>query len=306
MVLGKGGRVNIIITNRVLRYLYQKSTSLDSLENYGEVELPAGTIEDGTIKNKSALLEIVNQLVQKNKWKRKKLFFCVPDDTVVIRQIDIPAPLAKNEIKGYINTQIGNRIYLPFDDPAIDFELLEKDPESDQQSILLFAYPKDKLNDFKTVFAEAGLKPAAADLTSLSVYRYYYLLEKNKEDDILLVHWNVESLITTAFNKHKAVFTRYRKLDTSPKLGEIEVQQIIEEQTSEVNRIIDFYQYNITNGSRIKKLLVSGDFPYLMQVKDEFLAKVTVPVSFVDETNKSSDTYNKYTDVLGLAMKQEG
>lgn len=91
--------------------------------------------------NKPAFLEVLKKLVHSQKWKRRKLFFCVPDDTVVIRQLKVPLTLTTVEIKGYIETQIGSSIYLPFSNPIIDVELLEV--ENDQQNILLFAYPKD-------------------------------------------------------------------------------------------------------------------------------------------------------------------
>ena len=229
MAFRSGGRVNIVFTNHVLRYSYHKSSSLESLVNHGEIELPEDTIVNGIVKNRQVLVEIINGLVQTNKWKRKKLYFCVPDDTVVIRQLDVPASLSKKEIIGYLTTQIGNSFHLPFNNPAIDVEILGADKE--QQNILLFAYPKDKINDFTTLFSEAGLVPIAADLTSLSVYRYYFKHEPNSVDDVLLIQWNTDSLVTTAFNKHKAVFTRYRNLDRGIEIQNNEnIKHFIEEQ----------------------------------------------------------------------------
>lgn len=87
MGLANSSRMNIVITNRVLRYSYHKNTSLDGLVSHGEIALPGGTINDGAIMNKPAFLEVMNKLVHSQKWKRKKLFLCVPDDTVVIRQL---------------------------------------------------------------------------------------------------------------------------------------------------------------------------------------------------------------------------
>lgn len=40
MAMGKAGRVNIVITDLVLRYSFHKSASLDSLVYHGEAELP--------------------------------------------------------------------------------------------------------------------------------------------------------------------------------------------------------------------------------------------------------------------------
>lgn len=304
MGLGKNVRVNMVITNRVLRYTFHQNSTLDSLTSHGEIELPEGTISDGNIMNKPVLIELINKLVHTEKWKRKKLYFCVPDNTVVIREMAVPATLSKNEIKGYLNTQIGNSLHLPFDNPAIDFEML--DAVKEQQNILLFAYPEDRLHAFNGVFIEAGLKPEVADLTSLSVYRYYYVQSESKEEDVLLIHWNTDSIALTAFNQHKAIFTRYRKVEVPKEmLDEQMANQMVNEQIIEVNRIIDFYQYNIRNNkSSITKILISGDFPYLKQVKNKLMDKVIISVSLVDEINKAQEIPAKYTDVLGLALKR--
>src|SRR3954449_4407589 len=102
------GRVNMVITNKVLRYSYHKNNTVVGMIIHGEVELPDGTIKDGMIENQGVFIEVVNELVHKHKWKRKKLFFAMPDDTVVIRQLQVPQALSKEEAAGYVKTQIGN------------------------------------------------------------------------------------------------------------------------------------------------------------------------------------------------------
>ncbi|WP_164668377.1 type IV pilus biogenesis protein PilM [Virgibacillus doumboii] len=301
MGIMNNGKVSIVVTNLVLRYTYHKSSSIDDPVAYGEVDLPKDTIKDGTIVNKPVLLEVIKQLVQKHKWKRKKLFFAVPDDTVVIRQLQIPVSLSKEEAKGYVRTQIGNSFYLPFADPVIALEFLDADQEN--RNILLFAYPREKISAFEEVFKEAGLKPAAADLTSLSVYRYYFLTKSEEKDNVLLIHWNHSALVLTAFQNHKAIFTRYMKIDVSEeKIIEESAMKMIDELMIEINRIIDFYQYSITKGaSKIDQLLLSGDFPFLSSAKTNLLETLTIPLySFEDE-----ELPVKFIDALGLALKQD-
>ncbi|ASK62968.1 pilus assembly protein PilM [Virgibacillus phasianinus] len=298
MGLRNPGRVNIVITNRVLRYCFHKDESLESLVSHGEIELPVDTIKDGRIGNKPVLLKLLRNLVHEQKWKRKKLYFCVPDDTVVIRKIKVPSALSFNEVKGYVTTHLGNRFHLPFRNPAMDIELLKAGKE--EQTILMFAYPKEKLDEFVSVFTEAGMKAVVADLTSLSVYRYYYLQEENKDNDndndVLLIHWNVDSLVLTTFSNHQAVFTRSRKL--------VLESGITNELITEITRIIDFYQFNITNGaSTITRLLISGDAANLQEIKTKIQNSVTIPIDLIDELHKTYDIAAKYTDVLGLAMK---
>ncbi|MFC4022543.1 type IV pilus biogenesis protein PilM [Oceanobacillus longus] len=300
MGIMNNGRVNMVITNQVLRYSYHKHNNVVGMVIHGEVELPDGTIKDGMIQNKGIFVEVVNELVHKHKWKRKKLFFAMPDDTIVIRQLQVPATLTKEETVGYVKTQIGNSFYLPFSNPAIAIEFLESDEKN--RDILLFAYPKDKISTFEEAFDKAGLKPMAADLTSLSVYRYYYLTNQEKKNHVLLIHWNKDALILTAFRNHKAIFSRYMKMSITKDAEEESAQQLIREYIIEINRIIDFYQYSITKGeSEINQLLLSGDFPFLESVKSSLSKLVTIPIHRFEEEELTA----KYIDVLGLALKKD-
>ncbi|WP_106496919.1 type IV pilus biogenesis protein PilM [Lentibacillus sp. Marseille-P4043] len=300
MGLMNNGRVNMVITNHSLRYTFHKNASSSGLVTYGEVELPNGTIKDGTIANKSAFLEAVNLLVHQQKWKRKKLYFSLPDDTVVVRKLQIPAALSKEEAMGYVNTQIGNSLYLPFANPALAIEFLDNDREN--REILLFAYPKEKITAFVAIFEEVGLKPVVADLTSLAVYRYYYLHQPDEKEHILLIHWDRDALVLTVFQQHKAIFTRHMKIEMVETPSEDKAMDTINEYITEINRIIDFYQYSITKGEeRINKLLLSGDFPFLSAVQTALMNTVTIPIHYF----QNEELPKKYIDVLGLALKQD-
>ncbi len=296
-----GGRVNMVITSRVIRYAYQKHTTTDSIVVHGEHELPAGTMQGGAIADAKTFQNLIKQLVQKYRWKRKKLAFCLVDDTVVIRDITIPTAMSKEEAMGYIRTQIGNSFYLPFDDPALAIDMLEGDKET--TSVRLYAYPKDKIDSFKQAFTAAGLHPVIADLTSLSVYRYYFQTTQAASDHVMLVHWNKDALFLTAFQHQKAVFNRHMKMAAHEEMTQETAESIISDYMVEINRIIDFYQYSITKGqARIDQLIVSGDFPYLSAAKSFLADSLTLPIYEFPEERLSL----KYVDLLGLGLKNDG
>lgn len=308
-------RVNIVITNRVLRYSFQKDPGLEGMVDHGEVELPHGMLKDGRIEDRNGLLEIIKNLVSEHKWNRKRMYFSLPDDTVVIRDLQVPVGLTKTEAVGYIHTQIGNNFYLPFHDPAMDIDYLnDPEPEDTMQDVLVYAYPEGKITDFQDVFMEAGLDPYVADLTSLSVYRLYYLYSDEdvtaRDMHVLLIHWNTEALVLTAFREHKAVFTRNLKVsdgDLEEEISLIEQSEenakvTISEFMQEITRIIDFYQYSITNGeAQINHLLLSGDFPYLDTVETMLNERVNIPV----EPFTAVGLPRKFIDVLGLGVKED-
>lgn len=269
---------------------------MKGLDYYGQVELPKQTVQDGKIINKKRLLETVNRLVTKRKWKRKNLFFAVPDNTVVIREMKIPVALTKEEAIGYLSTQIGENIHLPFENPAIDVEFLEKNEE--EREILLFAYPKERITDFQEVFSEVGLKPVAADLTSLSIYRYYIAERTEKKKHILLIHWNSDALFLTAFQSDKAIFTRHIKIDFDQ--IELSNEEMISDHIIEIQRIMDFYRFSVMNGEAgIECILITGDFSRLNEARK--IIKETVNTELY--AFELPDTYTKFIDLFGLGLK---
>ncbi|MYL44800.1 pilus assembly protein PilM [Virgibacillus halodenitrificans] len=298
-------RVNIVITNYLLRYSYYRMPAADSLVSYGEIELPEGTVREGKVENKSVLVEMINKLIHEKKWQKKKLFFSLPDDTVVIRNIEIPASLARNEAKDYVRTQLGNKIYLPFSNPVIALDFLNVTPESEEyQQVLLYAYPQDKLTAFEEVFDKAGFKVIGADLTSLSVYRYYYQTREEPSRHVLLAHWNRDSLGISIFQEHKAIFTRYITID--PLLfseQEANITVMLDDYILEINRIIDFYRYSITKGNeQIEQIVLSGDFPLLEEAQRKIADQATIPIDrFAKE-----ELPVKYVEVMGLGLKTDG
>ncbi|MUV36826.1 hypothetical protein JNUCC1_00630 [Lentibacillus sp. JNUCC-1] len=288
----------MVVTNRVIRYAFHKNHTPDSIVVHGERELPEGTMHDGKIADPKAFENTVQQLVQEHRWKRKDLAFCLVDDTVVIRDLDVPATLSKEEAVGYVRTQIGNSFYLPFNDPALAIDLL--DSEEGTTKVRVYAYPKDKINTYKKAFSDAGLQPVIADLTSLSVYRYFYQTAENPAEHVLLIHWNRDALMLTAFKHHKAVFSRYMKIAADEEMTAEQADQIINEYIIEINRITDFYQYSITKGvHRVEQLVVSGDFSFLPVVKQKLAERLTLPIHDFPETELS----DAYIDVIGLGLK---
>lgn len=312
MELFKRGRVNIVITNRHLRYTDHSNRSLDSLTDHGEVELPENTIIDGKIENRKTLQDIMSDLVKEKKWRRNKLFFAVPDDTVVIRELQVPVSLTEDEALSYVRMQLGKSFYLPFSNPAIDIDMLEA--EKEKRNLLIYAYPKEQVMAFQEMFEEAGLKPVVADLTALSVYRYYYKKHQAEKSHVLLLHWNKDALVITAFNQHKAVFSRYLKYSTRlgeknnfSELNEVKAEEIIDDLIIEINRILDFYHYSITEGeSAITRLLLSGDFPYIELVEEKIKVAIDIPIYDYEADEAGLELPIKYVDVLGLALKKEG
>lgn len=304
MGLIKNDRVNIVITDRFVRYSYNKNPS-EPIGELGEIELPEGVIVKGNVKDEMVFQKVIERLVQSNRWKRKKLYFCVPDITVVIRELQTPTALSREEALAYVKTQLGRTIHFPFSNPMIAVDLLDEDKES--RNLIVYAYPKDRLNVFEKVFKDVGLKPVVADLTTLSVYRYFYINELVEKENVLLVHWNGEGLTMTSFHNHKAIFLRHMSMNENLEevvaSNESMIEGMVRNYVTEIVRMIDFYQYSIMKGvSSIDLILLTGDFPYLSLVKNEISDATAIHINFHSNIAEFIDV--KYLDVIGLAMKK--
>ncbi len=311
-------QVNLIIKDRAIRYMVTSQPTLTGVVDYGEIQLEAGVIIDGKISEPESFASVLRMLVSNKKWKNNRLSFCVPDASVTIREHLVPKQLKKAEIKSFIKMELEENIRLPFSDPVFDFVIIGE--ENDQVKILLFAYPKERINEYLYAFKQAGLVPVVADLSSLSLYRLYNELDYAEEGDhLLLAQWGRDAAVLTAFNENKPVFTRQIKSVLSQDSWELneemeeiiwhgsqaEIAESIDEQLTMLERFLDFYQYSVMDGEKqINKLLLCGDFPFLEEVETNLKENYRMPIIILDDLEKNMQMPGKFADVLGLSIKK--
>lgn len=310
-------QISFVIKDQVIRYIVSTQPTIGGAAEFGETILEPGIIEDGKIIKPEAFQKAIKELVTAKQWKRKQLFFCVPDSSVSMREQLVPKELSKEEIKSYLYMELNSSIRLPFANPVIDFVILGE--EEEQTKILLFAYPSDRIAGYTEAFGQAGLKPVVADLASLSLYRFYEAVHMATENDHLLsVQWNMDAVTLTAFHENIPLFTRHVKTYLDPKLWkwdesdmehkwtgkELEIDQSIEQLLVTLDRFIDFYQYSVRNGmDEISKILLTGDYPYLSRVENQLSSRYNLEVDTLSYLEERYGFPTKFSEVVGLSIK---
>ncbi len=311
-------QVNIIIYDRVIRYAVSTNSSNPKITSFGEKIIDADIIEDGKILKPAALQSVLTKLVREKKWKRKKLAFIVHDSSITVREQVVPKGLSKPEIKSYIMIELEDNIRLPFTNPVIDFEIIIEDEE--QTKILLFAYPKDRLQPFIDSFEKVGLKPYVADFSAISIFRVYKELQMQQDQEhLLMVQWRIDGLVLTAFYQDKPIFTRYIKsrlnesewtwtaqTNTLNWTGDEEdLNQDMEEHFTAIERFLDFYRYSVRNGDeQITKILFLTDSEQLKSMDHNLNGRFNIPVEMMDQLEEMKKIPAKYADVVGLSLKK--
>lgn len=328
--MSKTDRVNMVVTKHAIRYAFRKKGMQDTDMECGEVMLPEGAMKNGAIEDTGLFINTVKELVREQGWKRKKLAFCLVDDTVYIQELTIPAEVTETEAAAYIQTQTGYGIDMPFENPAVAVVILLSSKNSTR--VRVYAYPKERIDAFNQAFKSAGLVPVIADLTSLSVYRYYEQSVASPAKHSLLVHWNRDAVYLTAFDRNRAVFNRHIKMDTSEGVRFDNASAAVSAHVADISRTVDFYHDSVIKGrARLEDLIISGDFPYIYEVKrllsealglpvygfsEKKTAKLRrnrkttrstrgAPVHLEMESNRDMQFRVKYMDLLGLSRKLE-
>lgn len=313
---------------RSIRYLVMDAQRKTLIEK-DELVFDTAIIQEGQLTNASLLETRLDALIKEKKWKNAKVSIVLPDDFVTIREEEIPSQLNAAEIKDYLNLHINQSIRLPFDNPKIEFEVLEK--KEITQKLLLVAYPGEQVRHFLVLLGNVSLKPEVADISSLCIYRI--LLNQNADqfsstDHVMVLQWNPVDTAITVFNEGVPKFnrhTRSQRLMDSWKLSKdgqwewtLSDEDLLESLADQLNgleRFIEFYRYSVMDGNEsISDIILSGYFPDLNRLEELLSERFSVKIHTLNLPKEFSQAdavlygltlkENKRKDSLLTAKKQ--
>lgn len=325
--LGKQRAVSIIIKDHVIRFSETKNHPEIQVQKWEERYLNAGIIKEGKILDKETLITILEEFVTDWKLKNRAVSFLIPDQYIVLRKLKLPADVGEDEIRGYLYMELGTSIHLPFEEPVFDFHLLAEGQNS-QKEILLFAAPEDLVTAYTNVFEEAKLKPIAADVSALALYRLYdHLYHDQKNENLLVIQFDLTAVNVSVFENHHPVFMRHLLMDVDPlkweqpKLGKNdgrtptyfgdpeEVQHSLKDIYSQIDKVMNFYRYSLNQGKQqITKAVIDGDHPWFENIFAELKERLDVPVMKIAnqrlQTNEEIHNLSSFHLNLGLGLKE--
>jgi len=206
--------------------------------------------------------------------------------------------------------------YIPFDvsEVNIDFQILgpdEKDPS--QMSVMLVAAKKDYVDDFVTVFSEAGLEPVVMDIDCFAVENMFDVNYGFVEGEVVaLVDMGASAISVNVLKGEVSVFTRdiqaggsllgeelQKRLGISSeeaeraKLGDRDIEDVdsesidevlrdaVENLVQEVQRSLDFFSATSTD-DKVKKIYLTGGVSSSQQVCEVLENRLGVAVEVMD------------------------
>jgi len=293
------------------------------LERFGLKMLAPEMIVDGTVMDAGRVAETIKELLNEQKMKLKDVAISVSGHSVIVKKINLPT-MTEDELEESIKWEAEQ--YIPFDinDVNIDFHVLgttdTKDGQS-QLSVLLVAAKKDKLNEYTTLVAEAGLNPVVVDVDAFALENMYGVNYDVQEGEVVaLVNIGASVMNINILKSGSSVFTRdisiggnryTEAIQRDLGLGVEDAEKAKEGQlpegtdqealsnvlttvnaeiSSEISRSFDYFKTTTAQEQqgRIDKILVSGGVakikgfvPYLTE-KLELAAEVADPFQKIE------------------------
>jgi type IV pilus assembly protein PilM len=290
-----------------------------TLINLGILPLPPEAIVDNALMDSSSIVETVKNLIKSLNIKEKEIACSVSGNSVIIRKILLPS-MPPEELEDQIQWEAEQ--YIPFDinDVNIDFQLLSQDDHDlSKMNVLLVASKKDIINDYVTVFNEAGLKLVVMDVDSFSVQNVFELnYDTDPEDVYALINVGASIMNINIVKGGISLFTRDVQMGGNLYTEEIQKQfglsrdeaervkltgesqepehlsdvigRINDTIAIEIRRSLDFYNSNAGEG-KISKIYLSGGCSKTPKLCDAVNERLGMPVELLNPFQKI-----KYSD----------
>lgn len=288
----------------------RESKGTYQLLNIGIMPLPPEAIVDNSLMDSSSISGVIKNLVASLGIKVKDVACSISGNSVIIRKILLPAMPAE-ELEDQISWEAEQ--YIPFDikDVNMDFQILSPDSiDPSKMNVLLVASKKEIINDYVSLFNDAGMLLSVMDVDSFAVQNAFELNHESRPDEILaLINIGASVMNINIVNDGITLFTRDVQMGGNLYTEEIQKQlgmngeeaeagkmlvaesnnrglmdvitKVNETITQEINRSLDFYN-STASDDRITGILVSGGCSKVYNLVETISAKIGLPVTAID------------------------
>jgi type IV pilus assembly protein PilM len=302
------------------------------LVNIGVEPLPSEAIVDGAIMDAGAVIDAIQRLFQENKIKTTDVATGVSGNSVIVKKISLPS-MTPEELAESIHWEAEQ--YIPFDiqDVALDYEVLEGGGSGGNMDVLLVAVKKDKISEYTSAVAQAGLNASIVDVDVFALQNCY---EVNYGVDpgrvVALLNIGASIMNVNVVKGDKSIFQRdiaaggnqytdaiqkdlnlsFEQAEALKKGEQVEgaspeslhpiLQAVSENIAMEVQKTFDFFRAT-SQEDRIDQIFLSGGTAKIHGLRDLLQDRFSTPVEllnpFLNVRYSEKDFNPDYLDDIG-------
>lgn len=238
------------------------SLSTPKLSRASLVNMPASVLTDEFIQNPRALSEVISQLIEDAKIKKKSnVAIAAPGSLVITKKIASKEGFTPTELNTYAWNEARKAFPGMMDNLYLDYVPL---PDN---KLLLVAARKKELQDRLGAILTAGLTVEAIDVDYYALARAYSLVKKQiTEEDrkgyVALINIDSSAMILNIMQNEELVFFHRQSYNGLNLLGSDDTAQALSDTAKEaleaqIKRLLQFFQTEFP-GRKLSQALLSG------------------------------------------------
>lgn len=276
------------------------------VENFGEGVIHKGVVENGEIKDKNGLSEILKEVFYENNIKFAAL--SLPEEKGFLREIRVSG-VSEAELLSALEFQIEEHVPLPATETFFDYTIVEKG--SDYFNLVVNAFPKNIVESYTDVVNASGALPVIVESELESVARS--IMPKDFFKIAMVVDWGKTrasfsifengvlrfastalvggELLETAISKNLNVSksealkikfkTDVNDLKNSPEVFSV-VSPVISELSEEIKKILDYWQNRSASKTKVEYIFLSGGDSNLFGLSEYLSSSLGVSVGLAN------------------------
>lgn len=230
------------------------------LTSFNQIEIEAGIIEGGVIKNEDALVKVIKVLIKNVKGKKIKTKYVaasLPEEKSFLQVIQMPK-MEKEELTSAVIFEAENYIPLPVSEVYFDFQPITPIKDHlNHQDILIVATPKKIVNSYVSCLKKAGLIPCILEVESQAITRAL-IKKETSTAPIILIDFGKTSTVFIIFAGRSIQFTA--SIPVSSEQLTVAISKSLEITVNKAEEIKTKYDLHQTKtGAKSKKIFEAVD-----------------------------------------------
>ena len=225
-------------TNAIKAVQFKVKGNDFTLVDFGIQKLPLETIVDGLIVDDSLVSSELHNLLQSLDYSTKDIITTVPNDNLLIRNIEMPN-MKQKEIRESLKWEADEQLPYPVENAALDYLKVEENEEVIKY--IVAAVKKNVVDNFLHPFERINLKPKVINVQPMALVSLL-AYQGQAESNIAIIDIGASATQITIANKRDIMLSR--TIDTGG--------------TSFTNSIMDFKNIDFQSAEEEKKELNLG------------------------------------------------
>ncbi|NLL18952.1 MAG: type IV pilus assembly protein PilM [Clostridia bacterium] len=268
----------------------KKGTVL-TVSAYSQVAVAKEAIREGLLFDQGAIVEALEELWVKGKFRSKEIVIGVSNQGVIIRFALFPK-VTPNRLDNLVRLQAQEHLPVPMDTVFLDYDVIgtKSDGEREMLEVLLVAGRKEMLESFLQVLTAARLKPKEIEVLPLTLLRFLKKGDAEKVVAVIDIAQGLSNMVIADSMKPRMARMMPTGMDAAERLvaatreegiGVMEDSFDNELLANNIQATIGFYQSH-KEARPVEKILLSGIGSQVAGLAESLESRLHLPVKQIN------------------------